>query len=338
MRIGLGPMSPVAEAVGSEGWAPEATVDAAMLAEASGFDSVWFLDTDFGGSRSQAATALAGAAAARTRAVRLGVCPIVTRGHPLHAAEDVAVLDVISNGRVIACPGSPSSPPGDAAGRFPEAVEILLHAWSGDAFSYDGRFYRVPARLPSNAGAAQVTKVAVTPLPAQTAVPVWLPGWIAEARPLAARLGVPLLGSPFASLPELVACYEPLRRPARERGIPLTVPVVREVCLAPTAAAAWALAESVLSRPYARYAERGLVSAPAGYFKSLAADRFIVGDPLQCLAEIERYRAAIGLNYLICRFSVAAAASARIAEVVDLFARTLVPHLRMVNPDVPAGS
>src|SRR5213076_3331546 len=123
-------------------------------AEAWGLDGVWLGEIHFNPARSvqSAPIALASFVAARTRRVRVGTAvQILPLGNPLRIAEEVATVDHLSEGRFdfgIGRSGSPRAydslgiPYAESQGRFQEALEIILEAWKGEAFSYQGKFYR----------------------------------------------------------------------------------------------------------------------------------------------------------------------------------------------------
>jgi alkanesulfonate monooxygenase SsuD/methylene tetrahydromethanopterin reductase-like flavin-dependent oxidoreductase (luciferase family) len=108
----------------------------------------------------------ASVAATATAAVRLAVVVHLDAEHPLTLAEELAVVDNGSGGRIVAVvdPGNLSD--ADAA----EAVGLVEQAWSGRPVRHAGR-WTVPAGLP---GHQAPDAVIVTPPPAQLEVPVWL--------------------------------------------------------------------------------------------------------------------------------------------------------------------
>ena len=93
------------------------------------------------------------AAAARTRRIRLGAGVVVLPfDNPLRTAEDYAMVDVLSGGRLDLGTGSGylkheyagfNLDPEEKRARFDEALEILLRAWTGERFSYEGRYHLV---------------------------------------------------------------------------------------------------------------------------------------------------------------------------------------------------
>src|SRR2546427_10370417 len=119
----------------------------AQLAESCGFHSCFFgehhQDKDgFLPSPLIVATAVA----ARTRTLRVGTSVILLPlHHPVHLAEDVITLDLVSKGRVVLGVGigyQPSDfnafavPMEERLARFEESVEILKLAWAGEQFSF----------------------------------------------------------------------------------------------------------------------------------------------------------------------------------------------------------
>ena len=79
------------------------TLDQAVYAEALGFDSVWPVEQHFNANLSimPAPLLMLAALAERTRTLRLGIAIVLLPlSHPLRVAEEIATLDVISNGRV----------------------------------------------------------------------------------------------------------------------------------------------------------------------------------------------------------------------------------------------
>jgi len=124
----------------------------AQLAEASGFDSCFFGEhhQDHDGFL-PSPLIVATAVAARTTRLRVGTSVILLPlHHPVHVAEDVITLDLVSKGRVILGVGigyqpadfrAFSVPMEDRAGRFEESIEILRRCWTGEQFSFRGKHY-----------------------------------------------------------------------------------------------------------------------------------------------------------------------------------------------------
>ena len=127
-------------------------LDQITWSDSAGFESVWLSEhhvTDDGYMPS--VFVMLAAIAARTQHLRLGtaVC-LAPLHHPVRLAEDVAVVDILSGGRVELglAPGYRplefevlGVPRRERGVRTDETVEILRLAWAGERFSYSGRVF-----------------------------------------------------------------------------------------------------------------------------------------------------------------------------------------------------
>ena len=104
--------------------------------------------------------------------------------HPVTLAEEIVVLDNLSNGR-IGVIGELGSLDTEAA---TEDVTLLRASWAGRPIRHRGLRWQVPAGL---AGHVAPDAVMVTPAPAQLDVPLWVAG--DAARPVGASLGLPVV-------------------------------------------------------------------------------------------------------------------------------------------------
>ena len=127
----------------------------AVLAEELGFDSVWIAEHAFSEhSIISSPHSLLAAIAAKTKRVKVGVaCTIVPWHAPLRMAQDLATLDIISEGRLIIGAGRGYQKRefdiygvdiAESRDRFVEGMDIAVKAWTEETFSYDGEFYNFP--------------------------------------------------------------------------------------------------------------------------------------------------------------------------------------------------
>jgi len=162
-----------------------AALDMASYVDAHGFDTV-ALEEHHGAGNGWLPSPLvmAAAIAARTQRVRISVTALlVTLYDPVRLAEDIAVLDLISDGRFSFVAGSGYRPEEyhavgkdwNARGRLmDEAIDTLLKAWRGEPFEYNGR------------------RIRVTPVPQSRPHPLFFVGGMsAVAARRAARFGLP---------------------------------------------------------------------------------------------------------------------------------------------------
>ncbi|MFF3988328.1 LLM class flavin-dependent oxidoreductase [Streptomyces sp. NPDC001797] len=170
-------------------YADEHGVTTVQTEEHHGVDNNW-LPSPF---------AFAGAVFGATRTIAVTVSAVIGPLHdPLRLAEDIAVLDLLSGGRLVTVAGIGYRPEEYALfdvdwkrrGRLQdELLETLLKAWTGEEFEYRGRTVRV------------------TPRPLTDPHPLLLVGGSSKAAARrAARLGLPFF--PSAHLPELEAYYK----------------------------------------------------------------------------------------------------------------------------------
>jgi alkanesulfonate monooxygenase SsuD/methylene tetrahydromethanopterin reductase-like flavin-dependent oxidoreductase (luciferase family) len=180
----------------------EETLAFVELAEELGIDQVWLPEHHFTEDGFCPSLMVAGAAiAARTERIRIGSKIAILPFHdPIRLAEDVAVVDNVSAGRVevgLAAGyrkgefdgfGIPHSERGR---RMEEGIELLTRGLAGERFSYSGRFH-------------SYGEVQVTPPPVQRPVPLWLGGRTPAAMRRAARFGAGLVLADF----DVAACQE----------------------------------------------------------------------------------------------------------------------------------
>jgi alkanesulfonate monooxygenase SsuD/methylene tetrahydromethanopterin reductase-like flavin-dependent oxidoreductase (luciferase family) len=125
------------------------------LAEPLGFDSVFALEHHFTGyAMSPSPTQLLSYIAGRTRRITLGTAVIVLPWHdPVRVAEEIALLDVLSQGRCVFGFGRGAAsveyagfriPMEEARPRFVEAARIVLKALTQEVFDWDGEFFKIP--------------------------------------------------------------------------------------------------------------------------------------------------------------------------------------------------
>jgi alkanesulfonate monooxygenase SsuD/methylene tetrahydromethanopterin reductase-like flavin-dependent oxidoreductase (luciferase family) len=124
-------------------------------AERWGLDGVWLGELHFNPARCamSAPMVVATAIASRTRRLRVGTAVhVLPLSHPLRIAEEVATLDLLSGGRFDFGVGRSGAartydgfgvPYAESQARFREALHIIVQAWKGAPFSYEGQFYRV---------------------------------------------------------------------------------------------------------------------------------------------------------------------------------------------------
>ncbi len=310
--------------VGLTPWRDDGSGSAALhtsqaeRAEELGFHSYWLPESHFVGEAAlPAPLLLLAAVAARTSRLKLATTSyLLTVRHAIHVAEEIAVLDRLSNGRVILGAGRGfrsalfkafDVPEKEKRHRFGLALELMTRAWRGEPVAFEGEMDERPVRL--------------APLPVQKPhPPIWVAGFGPKALAQVGGLGLPYLASPMEPLPVLIDNYARHREaiPPEVQIRDLAVPVMRTVFISHS--------EPVVERVRKSLAEQNAALAQAGAAslrRAAGADIdsvALVGTPEQVAEGIHRYREQISMTHLVARLRVPGASEADIENSLELLA------------------
>ena len=314
------------------------TLDQIRAVDRLGYDSVWMSEhhfTEDGYMPSVIAMSAAIAAVTEKLAISQDVL-LMPFHHPLRLAEDLAVLDNLSGGRIMVGVGmgyvhgefeALGIPRKNRVSLTEEGVEILRLAWSEDEFSYRGKRYRFEG-------------VRVRPRPVQDGgPPIFIAAMSEAGARRAARFGAHLLpqGDRAAVLdPWLEAVTASGRSPDDYR-----VGIVRgfEVADDPEAdRAEWrksaaADGERRAQRIYGQWLAASEDRMREQLAEGRAAGRLIpqsvfFGTPDQCIAEIERFQREYHVTDLIVRGVFPGQAPEEELPNLVRFASEVIPHFR----------
>ena len=127
--------------------------DLVTLAEDAGLDTFWFGESHFRPNRAVLASPLIGASAAAAMTKRIGIglaVQVLPLANPLRVAEEAAMVDHISQGRLLFGVGRSSFLEsyqgynvdyGESRTLFMESLEVIQKAWTDTPFSYKGEHY-----------------------------------------------------------------------------------------------------------------------------------------------------------------------------------------------------
>ena len=259
------------------------------LAESWGYRSFWLPEHHF--SHSGAVPdplMLLAAVAARTRTILLGTTSfLLPLRNPLQAAEQVAVLDRLSNGRVVLGVGRGYSAsllsafsisPGEKRRRFEWCLDHMIQAWRGE-----------PVALTENAA-----PVVVAPRPVQEPhPPIWVAAFGPKALAQVGSLGAPYLASPMESRARLKENYRLHAQACKAAGraLPAQVPIMRTV---------FTSSDAKLVRRVRESLDRWAASADVARRTAGRVDDWaIVGEPAAVQGQIEQYRRELCMTHLI---------------------------------------
>jgi len=329
-----------------------------LAAESLGYSSVWIAEhhfNDYGLCPSP--PVMASFLAARTITLRLGmgVC-LLPLHHPVDLAEELAVLDVVSGGRLDVGIGRGGtlqdyqtfqSDRDDSRARVEEGVALMRQSWSGVPFDFQGRFH-------------SAERLHVRPRPVQRPhPPLYIAANSEDSVLSAARLGLPTLSSFFVPVPELQKRHRIYRETALAAGRSLTEIEdlerrcwgMRVVHVAPDHDEAMRASEA----PFMGYQRRMSVlrsestggSVPGSFDRSLLrlrdygeylADGWaLVGTPDEVRDGLQRYREATGYERVLLLMALPGLDTSLALRSMRLFAEEIAPAMTRAEPRSVSG-
>ncbi|MEI8237973.1 MAG: LLM class flavin-dependent oxidoreductase [Actinomycetota bacterium] len=221
----------------------------ASAVEAGGFDGLWVSEHHFTDDGYMSGLfAVLGALAVSTSRLTLGTnVALAPLYQPLRLAEDAAVVDVLSHGRLLlglaigyrdeefAALGVPKR---ERVARLEECVEVCRKAWTGERFSHRGV-------------TTDVYELVVRPAPTLPP-PIWLGGWVDAAIERAGVLGDGYI-SPLGDLDDTRRRVEVLDRASQTAGRSGALPIGTATWCALTPQGASSSISRGVAHLYARY-------------------------------------------------------------------------------------
>jgi alkanesulfonate monooxygenase SsuD/methylene tetrahydromethanopterin reductase-like flavin-dependent oxidoreductase (luciferase family) len=313
-----------------------------QTAEDLGFDSVWFAEHHFSSyGYIPNPLMMAVKIAQQTKRVRLGTAVLVLPfWNPLRVAEDIAMADQLTEGRLDVGVARGYQPyefarfgldMADNRDRTDEALEVVLRALTEDGFEFHGRYHDIP-------------ETTIFPKPYQKpAPPIWLAAHTLESFEIAARLGLKSIttnsGRPISQLEEGWAAFLAARQANGLEG-PADFAVQQQLCVAPTDAEARAQMEHFLyAQRQVGHLRAGTQQVVKGYSKPLPLEgepsldelfehRTLSGSPSRVRSLIEEYQQVCGITALNCTFQLGAMEPEMVTRSMRLFAEEVMPHFK----------
>jgi len=260
------------------------------LLDEAGLDTVWFSEHHFlDDGYLPSVVPVAGAVAALTKNMRISTdVALAPFQHPIRFAEDLAVLDQISNGRMEIGLGLAYAPHEFRAFGIPlrnrvslteELLQILRLAWSGERFTFRGKRY-------------QFEDVHVTPHPVQEGgLPIWLATTSAMSVERAVRFGTNVLpqGDPKVVLDE----WRTAARAAGQVPEGRRVGIIRSVLVTDDPERDWPPLREAERYRVSVYAKLGEEAGPDSAGNVIGKERIpqrpIIGDVDSCVEQLTAF-------------------------------------------------
>ena len=324
-------------------------LDLIAFADTLGFDVAWLAELHFGGAFSLLSNPLMAVPAIAARAPRIRIGTAVTLlplHHPLACAEQAAIADILSGGRLEFGVGRGSIPSqfhgfrvplAENRARFDEALEIIRLAWTEERFSYRGTFY-------------DVEELAVVPRPVQRPhPPIRVAVHSAESFAHIGDMGLPIYSgtttTPLPQLREYMALYRERLAAAGHRWQPDQMALMLPIHLGPTSAAAreamrpgvrqyYQNLQAIFSQipesygehlPRLKIIEETLANLP---FEKFCRDQGVFGDAAEVIDRLQAARDDFGLSQIIAWFDQGAMLPrAEVERTMREFAERVIPKL-----------
>ncbi len=300
----------------------------AQVADEVGFWGVWFAEHHFGAMRGRVPAPLLMALriGVATRRLRVGTAVLLAPLHnPLDLAEQIAMVDVLTGGRLDVGLGSGGDPlelqafgvtREERRSRFEAGATVLRHLLEGQSEGLEVPPYSVPA-------------VGIEPLPLQVpAQMLWLAAIGDSSCELAGQLGYHLLlarGVPEDRLRQQIEIYRMAQAEAGHDARTGYTQVTRGVYVAESNDQAWTEAAPGIER-YFRQSQKIAPDAPVPALDEMARrGYFIVGDPRACAEQVVALAETVPLTHLACDVYLPRVPSAGLLRSIRLFGEQVVP-------------
>jgi alkanesulfonate monooxygenase SsuD/methylene tetrahydromethanopterin reductase-like flavin-dependent oxidoreductase (luciferase family) len=304
---------------------------------------------------------IAAALSQRTKKIKIGVLGNILplRDHPVRVAEEYAMIDCLSNGRLIAgfVRGIPAEyvwygvNPEESRGRFQEAYDLIMTAWTNSVWSFDGEFYKLK-------------DCAIWPRPVQQPhPPIWIAARSAESIEWCVKRHLPC-AQVYQTTGQIEDTFNYYRTKAKEDGWeaqPDDFILCRHIYIDDSNKKAQEIAEpamryffSVYNRGfndainqaaadqqkllakltsersfnYFREGNRARIDfSTLGWDDLVKSGYMITGDPDSVAHQIQNQMKQIGADHFMGMFHIGNLAHEKVISSLDLFKKEIMPRL-----------
>jgi len=310
-----------------------------------GFDTVWLGELHFSRGFSTLADPLMvlAAAAQRTGHIRLGTAVTLLPLHnPVKIAEEAAICDILSNGRLEFGVGRGTAPlhyngydvpMEQSRERFDEALDFIIGAWTHESFSFEGKYFRA-------------RELRLTPRPLQSPHPrVRIAANSPDTFPFAAKRHFPIFATPMINPPDklkegLGVYRQGLDGAAGDTALafPVHVSTSREQARAECEPSLMRFMREAVERlrPLGDHDVKSfeafrqvLARMETVTFADIEREMGVFGSPDECIERVRELKRDYGMDEFICYFNQGGLMpSAMVRDSMTRFAEEVIPHCR----------
>ena len=312
----------------------EQMMEEIRLMDRLGYWSIWFAEHHFDGYAliPDALTACA-AAARETQSIRLGAgVGVLPFHHPVRVAEQAAMVDCLSGGRLLLGIGR-GYQPHEFAGfgqrldesqeRYDQALSVLVRALNESGFSYDSGG--------DSGGFWHGEQVTAWPKPVQTPVPMWGAAISEASFGRFGKLGWPILAFPSSTPPgQLKQQFDLYRETYRQHGHPaenIRIAATMFTYVSREAEEGHQVFERAMGK-YFGHLDTLTRSAETGQrlYNRLPTTARLSGDPQQVIDSLKQVRDYLGITDVINVTHFAGGLThEQTLSSIELFAREVTP-------------
>jgi alkanesulfonate monooxygenase SsuD/methylene tetrahydromethanopterin reductase-like flavin-dependent oxidoreductase (luciferase family) len=253
--------------------------------------------------------------------------------HPVDLAEQLATLDIICDGRLVCGVGLGyrdveytvfGVERATRVSRFEEDLTLLKRLWTEEEVSCDGQHFRLDR-------ARMTLKPVQRPRP-----PIWVAASSNAGIQRAARLGDAWTIAGYATLATLKQQVQLYRNTLQTLGKPFpeNFPLSKELYITPDRRTALREAQPYLEAKYRAYSQWGqdrelpATETFAVPFDTLVQDRFILGDPDDCIRQIRTHQEQLGITHMKFRVHWPGMPHALVMRAIRLLGEEVLPAFR----------
>jgi len=301
----------------------------ARLAEALGFETLWAHEHHSLGMMYPNPLMALAAMASETKTIGLGTNMLLLPiHHPVRVAQDCAMLDVLSHGRLrlgvangysridLRTFGVASSHRG---ARLTAGIELIRSLWSGQEVTQDGEDFHLEA-------------FRLFPLPIQKpAPPIYIGGQAEVAIQRAANLGDGYLISTTETVEHIAQRIAVYRSALDALGKPWSPPLLNRIVCTVQSAREKREAEQFYSNAllslYSAWGHENVTVLSDSQRAPEEVDRmhFIIGEASECIERIDEY-AGMGIGHIACLMNFGNPDLELVERSIRLFGERVIPH------------